>query len=40
VVNRGVAYADGRIFFNTLGGHTIALVPDWRAGARAPRAGR
>jgi PQQ-dependent dehydrogenase (methanol/ethanol family) len=25
VVNRGVAYADGRIFFNTLDNHTIAL---------------
>jgi lanthanide-dependent methanol dehydrogenase len=25
VVNRGVAYADGRIFFNTLDAHTIAL---------------
>jgi PQQ-dependent dehydrogenase (methanol/ethanol family) len=24
-VNRGAAYADGRIFFNTLDGHTIAL---------------
>ncbi|PBB96662.1 PQQ-dependent dehydrogenase, methanol/ethanol family [Mesorhizobium sp. WSM3862] len=25
VVNRGAAFADGRIFFNTLDGHTIAL---------------
>lgn len=25
VVNRGTAYADGRIFFNTLDNHTIAL---------------
>ena len=36
VVNRGVAYADGRIFFNTLDGQTIALSADtgkelWRA---------
>ncbi|WP_352513838.1 MULTISPECIES: methanol/ethanol family PQQ-dependent dehydrogenase [unclassified Mesorhizobium] len=34
VVNRGVAFADGRIFFNTLDGHTIALdantgMPIW-----------
>jgi alcohol dehydrogenase (cytochrome c) len=28
VVNRGVAYADGRIFFNTLDNHTIALDAD------------
>ncbi|RWK33796.1 MAG: PQQ-dependent dehydrogenase, methanol/ethanol family, partial [Mesorhizobium sp.] len=25
VVNRGAAFTDGRIFFNTLDGHTIAL---------------
>ncbi|WP_348632226.1 PQQ-dependent dehydrogenase, methanol/ethanol family, partial [Mesorhizobium sp. M1A.F.Ca.ET.072.01.1.1] len=25
VVNRGAAFADGRVFFNTLDGHTIAL---------------
>src|SRR5690606_18729787 len=25
VVNRGAAYADGRIFFNTLDAHTIAI---------------
>ncbi|HKH68344.1 MAG TPA: PQQ-binding-like beta-propeller repeat protein, partial [Reyranella sp.] len=36
VVNRGAAYADGRIFFNTLDGQTIALDADngseiWRA---------
>ncbi|MER8412630.1 methanol/ethanol family PQQ-dependent dehydrogenase [Mesorhizobium sp. M0870] len=28
VVNRGAAFADGRIFFNTLDGHTIALDAD------------
>jgi PQQ-dependent dehydrogenase (methanol/ethanol family) len=28
VVNRGVAYADGRIFFNTLDNQTIALAAD------------
>lgn len=27
-VNRGAAYAEGRIFFNTLDGHTIALNAD------------
>ncbi|RVA17097.1 PQQ-dependent dehydrogenase, methanol/ethanol family [Mesorhizobium sp. M7A.F.Ca.CA.002.05.1.1] len=36
VVNRGAAFADGRIFFNTLDGHTIALdantgKPIWNA---------
>ncbi|WP_210200014.1 methanol/ethanol family PQQ-dependent dehydrogenase [Mesorhizobium sp. WSM4313] len=36
VVNRGAAFADGRIFFNTLDGHTIALdantgQPVWNA---------
>ncbi|TIP40882.1 MAG: PQQ-dependent dehydrogenase, methanol/ethanol family, partial [Mesorhizobium sp.] len=36
VVNRGAAFADGRIFFNTLDGHTIALDansgrPIWNA---------
>ncbi|WP_292561996.1 methanol/ethanol family PQQ-dependent dehydrogenase [Mesorhizobium sp.] len=36
VVNRGAAFADGRIFFNTLDGHTIALdatsgQPIWNA---------
>src|ERR671929_156231 len=25
VVNRGAAYADGRLFFNTLDGHTVAV---------------
>jgi PQQ-dependent dehydrogenase (methanol/ethanol family) len=25
VVNRGAAYADGRVFFNTLDGHTVAV---------------
>jgi PQQ-dependent dehydrogenase (methanol/ethanol family) len=34
VVNRGAAFADGRIYFNTLDGHTIAVdawtgQPDW-----------
>jgi lanthanide-dependent methanol dehydrogenase len=34
VVNRGAAYADGRVFFNTLDGYTVALdaatgKPDW-----------
>ncbi|TPI63395.1 PQQ-dependent dehydrogenase, methanol/ethanol family [Mesorhizobium sp. B3-1-3] len=28
VVNRGAAFADGRLFFNTLDGHTIALDAD------------
>ena len=28
VVNRGAAYADGRIFFNTLDDHTVALDAD------------
>jgi PQQ-dependent dehydrogenase (methanol/ethanol family) len=28
VVNRGAAFADGKIFFNTLDGHTIALRAD------------
>ncbi|OHV64505.1 methanol dehydrogenase [Mesorhizobium sp. LCM 4577] len=36
VVNRGAAFADGRLFFNTLDGHTIALdansgQPIWNA---------
>ncbi|RWX70852.1 PQQ-binding-like beta-propeller repeat protein, partial [Mesorhizobium sp. M2A.F.Ca.ET.039.01.1.1] len=36
VVNRGAAFADGRVFFNTLDGHTIALdansgQPIWNA---------
>ncbi|TGT68889.1 PQQ-binding-like beta-propeller repeat protein, partial [Mesorhizobium sp. M8A.F.Ca.ET.161.01.1.1] len=36
VVTRGAAFADGRIFFNTLDGHTIALdantgQPIWNA---------
>ena len=25
MVNRGAAYADGKVFFNTLDGHTIAV---------------
>ena len=35
MVNRGAAYADGRIFFNTLDNHTIALDADDRQGGVA-----
>src|SRR5437762_7300059 len=44
VVNRGVVYADGKVFFNTLDNQTIALAADsgkelWRYRAGNVRAG-
>ena len=35
VVNRGLAYADGKVFFNTLDNQTIALDAVERQGALA-----
>ena len=45
VVNRGAAYADGKVFFNTLDGHTVAVDAEtgkevWKTQARRHQQGR